>query len=448
MMHQIIPTVALVLLVCISTTSVAGFTSSSFYANNRLQRTCNKNKNGMTMQLGGAPGGFTSSRGRQDLLRGSGGSGSSQFDAMGTATLSSSSPQRQSGGTPSFEGLAGATANSHLYGGSMTSTTTTTMSSSSRGTNPGELALDISEDAPRSIHVMKDIWSNEYGIQKSTGFDLAEDTMNGHGEMYAMTTSDMPTGTPVLYVPSELILSSNKAMDELRTRDMYDTEQTIIANGGEEQLPQFYLMLKLLLEIQKGRDSSWYPWLNSLPRYFSNAASMTDYCLLCLPPLMRKLATEEREQQQLLCHDTLDQVPFLSESIKSSPNFVKWVYQIVYTRAVQGDDLDYKLIPLADYFNHGSEYTEIEEQYDENGNYYAYTSYDVVAGSPLRISYAGGTNNPSHLLARYGFLDEDCPATYCKLLPPTVNQDMLVLGYSYERMLFYKSGEVADEVRT
>lgn len=104
-----------------------------------------------------------------------------------------------------------------------------------------------------------------------------------------------------------------------------------------------------------------------------------------------------------------------------------------------------KIIPLADYFNHGSDYTEIESSYDDAGNYYAYTSYDVTAGSPLRISYAD-PRNPSFILARYGFLDENCPATYCKLLPPTLNQDMLDLGYSTDRMLFYNNGEVADEV--
>ena len=64
-------------------------------------------------------------------------------------------------------------------------------------------------------------------------------------------------------------------------------------------------------------------------------------------------------------------------------------------------------------FNHGSDYTEIEPSYDEQGNYYAYTTYDVPAGSPLRTSYADPTN-PSFLLARYGFLDEATPATFCK----------------------------------
>lgn len=101
---------------------------------------------------------------------------------------------------------------------------------------------------------------------------------------------------------------------------------------------------------------------------------------------------------------------------------------------------------MTDYFNHGSDYAEIEPYYDENGNYYAYTTYDLPAGSPLRISYAD-PRNPAFLLARYGFIDENCPASYCKLLPPTVNQDMLDLGYSHNRMLFYRTGEVADEVR-
>jgi hypothetical protein len=96
-------------------------------------------------------------------------------------------------------------------------------------------------------------------------------------------------------------------------------------------------------------------------------------------------------------------------------------------------------------FNHGSDYTEIEPSYDEQGNYYAYTTYDVPAGSPLRTSYADPTN-PSFLLARYGFLDEATPATFCKIIPSHVNKDMEELGYAESRMLFYKNGDVSEEV--
>lgn len=96
-------------------------------------------------------------------------------------------------------------------------------------------------------------------------------------------------------------------------------------------------------------------------------------------------------------------------------------------------------------FNHGSAQTEIEPSYDDAGNYYAYTTCDVPAGSPLRTSYADPTN-PSFLFARYGFLDETTPATFCKLIPSHVNKDMEDLGYAESRMLFYRSGEVSQEV--
>jgi len=96
-------------------------------------------------------------------------------------------------------------------------------------------------------------------------------------------------------------------------------------------------------------------------------------------------------------------------------------------------------------FNHGSDYTEIEQSYDEAGNYYACTTYDVPAGSPLRISY-GDPTNPSFLFARYGFLDENTMATFCKLIPPHINKEMEELGYAENRMLFYKDGQISDEV--
>lgn len=58
-------------------------------------------------------------------------------------------------------------------------------------------------------------------------------------------------------------------------------------------------------------------------------------------------------------------------------------------------------------FNHGTE-TEVEISYDGNGDCYAYATYDIPAGSPLRVSY-GDPTDPTPLFARYGFLDETSP---------------------------------------
>ena len=67
----------------------------------------------------------------------------------------------------------------------------------------------------------------------------------------------------------------------------------------------------------------------------------------------------------------------------------------------------------------------------------------------VKCSFTGENLTPKSLFSissRYGFFDEEAPASYCKILPPTVNQDMLDLGYSHDRMLFYRGGEVSDEV--
>ena len=83
--------------------------------------------------------------------------------------------------------------------------------------------------------------------------------------------------------------------------------------------------------------------------------------------------------------------------------------------------------------------------YNDDGSVAVYTTRDVPAGSPLRMSY-GDPTNPSYFFARYGFLDESSPATFCKLmLTPTAQlKDM---GYDYSRMLFYKeTGDVSEEV--
>ena len=74
----------------------------------------------------------------------------------------------------------------------------------------------------------------------------------------------------------------------------------------------------------------------------------------------------------------------------------------------------------------------------------AYTTKDVPAGSPLRMSY-GDPTNPSVFLATYGFLDETSPSSFCKLM--NLEQEMNDLGVDFNRMLFYKdTGDISEEV--
>jgi len=336
------------------------------------------------------------------------------------------------------------------------STSTPTLSSS--------YDYNYAETSPPSIHIeentYRDIdsltqWAEEAGVQKAPGLEVTpsffESEYEADSDYEAMTTEDLPSGSSVLYVPQYLILSSNAAMAELRCEEMYEAEQRLIYEEGDEEkssdmIRHYYLIYKILLEYEKGQESPWYAWLNSMPRYYSNAASMTSFCFTCVPALMRKLAMEERSILKKN-HLAIMNTPYLSDETKRSAALWTFAHQIVYTRAFEADDGsgDLRIVPMGDYFNHGTE-ADVSFAYDEEGNYWAQTIRDVPAGSPLRIQYADPTN-PSFLFARYGFLDESSPATFCKIFPPQVNRDMVELGYAQNRMLFYKdTGDVSQEV--
>lgn len=100
---------------------------------------------------------------------------------------------------------------------------------------------------------------------------------------------------------------------------------------------------------------------------------------------------------------------------------------------------------MVDMFNHGTD-TEIAISYDDDGNCIAYTTKEVPAGSPLRISY-GDPTNPSRLFATYGFLDETSPATFCKMMNIQPTPESVDIGNDHSRMLFYKdTGGISQEV--
>lgn len=141
----------------------------------------------------------------------------------------------------------------------------------------------------------------------------------------------------------------------------------------------------------------------------------------------------------------LQKVDFLSAELKTERSIAKWAFNVVYTRNFGPEGGEKNIVPMGDMFNHGTE-TEVDFSYDEQGNCNVFTTRDVSAGSPLRMSY-GCPTNPSRLFAVYGFLDETSPATFCKIMNIQPNDQLRDLGFDFSRMLFYKeTGEVSEEV--
>ena len=306
-----------------------------------------------------------------------------------------------------------------------------------------ELAIDISEGAIRDIGSFE-AWASDYGIQRSEGFQLVgEEDISSNLDVSAITTGDMSAGECVLYIPQELILSSYGAMEEFGRLD--EAEALLTQNGHEGSIREYYLILKILKELELGEESPWTAYFNSLPRLYSNGASMTQFCYACLPPYAAKICKDERARLNNLSVKRV--VPFLSNDTKGNTKAWKFAYNLAYTRGFGASDgsNEYRIVPMADYCNHHSTESNVEMVFDEFGNCYVQTTRDVPANTPLLMNY-GESYNPSFLLARYGFLDESSPASFCKILPSHVSNEMKDLGYSHETMLFYHNGEVAEEV--
>ena len=165
---------------------------------------------------------------------------------------------------------------------------------------------------------------------------------------------------------------------------------------------------------------------------------MTYACFDCLPPYAAYLALSER-QNFVNFQKAIKNSPVHSEDVLKNVTVLKWAYNVALTRSIEmyGERC---IAPLVDMFNHGTE-TEVEISYDGNGDCYAIATVDIPAGSPLRVSY-GDPTDPTPLFAKYGFLDESSPGTFCKLMK--MRPEMEELGYTYADMLFYRdTGEIS-----
>ena len=305
--------------------------------------------------------------------------------------------------------------------------------------------ITLDEDTPRDISTFQSWAFDSCGVQKADGFDLV--TEDGK-DYFAVTRSPVQQGNPVLYVPEGMVISSRKSAQEFG-QFLTDCKDELEASDLLHMLPLFLVFVKILVEYQKATNSPYYPWLNSLPRLFNTGASMTFACFDCLPDYASQLALQERKQSVTFQKAAQYLSPLFNcrGSVLSDADAMKWAYNVAVTRSIEVNGEQF-IVPMADMFNHGStpETTEVQVSFDEQGNCLAYASKDIPANTPLRRSYGEKYNtNPSPLFAKYGFLDESSPASFCKVVH--LQKEIDELKYDYSQLLFYKdTGDISMEV--
>jgi len=298
--------------------------------------------------------------------------------------------------------------------------------------------VDTHESAVRDIGNM-DEWSFNVGIERMNGLQLGTED----GLDYNVYMSEyVDPGNYLLKVPERVILSSFQARQEFNLQRSVDFLHSL---GAGDNASDFYLFVKILVEFEKGDESPWFHWLNSMPRLFYNSISMTDFCYECLPPYAASLAVKERVrfedfEEALLMTDVVS-----TPAKANSDGLLKWAYNLVTTRSIETPSGDVIIAPMGDMFNHGAD-PNVELQFDEEGNCYAIATKPISPGSELLVSY-GDPSDASRLFAKYGFLDPNSPATFCKMTKFQQTTKMIDIGLDYSRMLFYhETGEISEEV--
>lgn len=123
----------------------------------------------------------------------------------------------------------------------------------------------------RDVYSME-TWAIENGYQKLDGVELYNTNVETD-DWSLMTYSDIPAGTTVLFIPANIVLSSDEVVKEYSGNfDLELTENALkqMEKDLAKRLPLFRLLVKVLAEYEKGTDSFYYPWLASLPSQYYN----------------------------------------------------------------------------------------------------------------------------------------------------------------------------------
>mmetsp|Transcript_30635 Transcript_30635/g.45050 ORF Transcript_30635/g.45050 Transcript_30635/m.45050 type:complete len:461 (-) Transcript_30635:187-1569(-) len=302
-------------------------------------------------------------------------------------------------------------------------------------------AINLADEyAQRDVYSMEE-FATQYGLQKAPGVELYSDD----GSDYQLITQQpIGAGQTCLYVPSDIVISSEKAYQEFGN-EIQQAEQVLVQidQGTAQRLPLFRLMVKILAEYDQGENSAFFPWLNSLPRVYYNGVSMTNDCFSCLPPYAGWLTSTEKANYDSFV--TALRQGYVQLQSVNDDTVTQWAYNVALTRfqEVWSPQRAKLIAPMADMLNHSAE-PNCEITFDDMGNCEVTAMYDIQPGTPLTISY-GDPTNPTPIFAQFGFLPADCATLFCKAmhLEPYIKE----LGIEFRELLIQtETGEIAPKV--
>lgn len=107
----------------------------------------------------------------------------------------------------------------------------------------GEHSLGAVE---RDVYTMAD-WAAGSGVQQAEGVELS--SYDGR-DYFPVAQSDIPAGSPVMFCPGDLVISSSKVAQEFG-QSLSQCENQLVQAGLQDKVPLFRIFFKIIGEYEK-----------------------------------------------------------------------------------------------------------------------------------------------------------------------------------------------------
>ncbi|CAB9510762.1 SET domain containing [Seminavis robusta] len=314
-------------------------------------------------------------------------------------------------------------------------------------------------------------WAESNGIYFSDDIELGKDETGSIGVSWKNNTdrstqnsNDEDEGyTTLLEIPIESVLMSSmldsslqqKVEEACHLKKLQDQEEQSPPIPGsdspEDLVEDFTLVLLVLQELSKGRESKWYKWFQTLPTTFQTP--------MYWDPVEREYANQLGlkfgiQQADKIWEDLLFVLRTALPSHTYSPSTIQWAYSIYTTRCMSiqthnGQEVTC-LLCVGDMFNHRSSGTTVEFPHQESPDgpvLIKISNQDAATNSTAKsqgiyMNY-GYRFQPARFLCSYGFFDASSPDwTAIPAMPLVISsrdnaQEAAGLGFfSHEEMIF------------
>ncbi|KAM6915900.1 SET domain-containing protein 4 [Xenentodon cancila] len=261
---------------------------------------------------------------------------------------------------------------------------------------------------PQYVRLMKFLHQRGF---TSTRLQPALFTDTGRG---LQTLQTIKPGGTIISLPESCLLTTSAVLDSYLG--------PYIKNWKPHLSPLLALCVFLVCERHRGEGSTWFPYVDVLPKTYTCPAYFTDQAMTILPVSLRQRATEQREVVREIHSSNQDFFrslqPILSEPSEDvlTQEALRWAWCSVNTRSVFmsqppssflcGED-NYALAPFLDLLNHQPD-VQVKASFNPVRRCYEIRSVSrTLHYQQAFINY--GCHDNQRLLLEYGFVASNNP---------------------------------------